>query len=53
MKDRMQGKAREVKGRVTGKPGEEMKGKAQKKVGEAKQETEAATRKRRRDDVDR
>ncbi|MBO0708185.1 MAG: hypothetical protein J2P43_06225 [Candidatus Dormibacteraeota bacterium] len=53
MKDRMKGKAREMKGRATGEPGEEMKGKAQKKVGEAKQEAEAATRKRRRDDLDR
>lgn len=50
MKDRMKGKAREVKGRATGEPGEEMKGKAQQKVGEAKQEAEAATRRRRHDD---
>lgn len=50
MKDRAKGKAREVKGRATGQPGEELKGKAQKKVGEAKQEAEAATRRRRRGD---
>lgn len=50
MKDRLKGKAREVKGRVTGQPGEELKGKAQQKVGEAEQEAEAATRKPRRDD---
>lgn len=50
MKDRMKGRAREVKGRTTGEPGEELKGKAQRKVGEAKQEAEAATRKRRPDD---
>ena len=52
MKDRMKGKAREVKGKATGEPGEELKGKAQQKMGEAKQEAEAATRKRRRGDGD-
>ncbi len=54
MKDRMKGKAHEVKGRATGDQGEELKGKAQQKVGEVKQEAEAATRKRpRRDTLDR
>lgn len=55
MKDRMKGKAREVKGRATGSKSEEVKGRAQQKVGEAKQHAEAATRKRRRpeDDPDR
>lgn len=54
MKDRMKGKAREVKGRATGRPGEEMKGRAQQKAGEAKQDAEAATRKRHRgEDLDR
>jgi uncharacterized protein YjbJ (UPF0337 family) len=45
MKDRVEGKAHEVKGRVTGDTGEELKGKAQQKAGEAKQEVESATRK--------
>ncbi len=54
MKDRMKGKAHEVKGRVTGDTGEELKGKAQQKVGEGKQEVEAATRKKQGpDDLDR
>ena len=55
MKDRMKGKAREVKGHATGDTGDVMKGKAQQKVGEGKQEVEAATRKRPRnsDDLDR
>lgn len=50
MKDRMKGKAHEVKGRAKGDRGEELKGKAQQKVGEVKQEAEAATRKPRHDD---
>jgi uncharacterized protein YjbJ (UPF0337 family) len=54
MKDRMEGKARELKGRATGDTGEELKGKAQQKAGEAKQEVEAATRKQHdSDDSDR
>ena len=53
MKDRMKGKAREVKGRATGDRSEELKGKAQQKVGEAKQEAEAATRRRPRHDDER
>ena len=43
MKDRVEGKAHEVKGRATGDTGEELKGKAQQKAGEAKQEVESAT----------
>lgn len=52
MKDRMKGKAREVKGRMTGDVSEQVKGKAQQAAGEAKQNIEAATRKRKHDDND-
>jgi len=48
VKDRLKGKARELKGRATGNDGEVLKGKAQQKVGEGKQAAEAATRKRSR-----
>ena len=36
MKDQVRGKAEEIKGKVTGNRGEEMKGKARQKVGNVK-----------------
>ena len=36
MKDRIKGKAEETKGKLTGNKAEELKGKARRKVGEAK-----------------
>ena len=37
MKDKITGKAEEIKGKVTGDKGEEVKGKARQKVGDVKQ----------------
>ena len=44
MKDKLKGKAEELKGRVTNEPGEEMKGRARQGLGEAKDQVRDARR---------
>ena len=44
MKDKLKGKAEELKGRVRNDPGEEMKGRARQDLGEAKDQVRDARR---------
>jgi uncharacterized protein YjbJ (UPF0337 family) len=54
MKDKVQGKAEELKGKLTGNKAEELKGKARQKAGRAKENlNEKADEKRRDEDRER
>ena len=44
MKDKLKGKAEELKGRLTGEPGEQAKGRARQEWGEAKDQARDARR---------